>query len=99
MSWLEEGAFSTPIQVSRRLGVGEDTVRAWAQAGVLRYIADGRPVRYLLCDDDVDDLANLLRGVGRPSLPLIRVLLAARESVNDQPRSAPQPEPNPRTTW
>lgn len=77
-SWLEDGAFSTPGQASMRLGVTEDTARAWARAGVIRYIADGTPIRFLLCDDDIDDLAELLRNVHRPTLALVRVLKANR---------------------
>lgn len=93
-SWLEEGAFSTPAQATKRLGVGEETIRAWARAGVIRYIADGVPVRYLLCDDDLDVLVDLLHHVKRPSLPLIRTLLAARR--NTQGTVAQETVPPPR---
>lgn len=76
-SWLEEGAFSTPGQAAGRLGVTDDTVRVWARAGLIRHLADGTPVRYLLCDDDVDNLARLLAGVRHPTLTMLRVLLGS----------------------
>lgn len=80
-SWLEEGRFSTPGQAAPRLNITDDTVRRWARAGVIRHIADGTPTRFLLCDDDIDELAELLQGVRHPTLALIRVFMEARRAA------------------
>lgn len=58
--------------------VTDETVRAWARAGVIRHVAEGRPLRFLLCEEDVDELAELLRDVRKPTLALVRVLKRSR---------------------
>lgn len=99
-SWPEDGLVSTPQQAADRLRVSEETLRAWSRAGFFRHLADGRPVRLLLRDEDLDELAEILRGVRKLTLALLRAFRLGMEKTStntgdtgigsSEPQSAPE---------
>lgn len=77
--WLMEGRFCTPQNAARRLGVTDATVRTWVKAGVFRCVVYGKQPKYLLCEDDVEELVKLLEGVAKPTIDLVRVVGGGRQ--------------------
>jgi hypothetical protein len=72
--WLNTEGFCIPIDAGSRLRVDENTVRNWARAGYIRHARTPVKGQFLLHQGDVDRLVELLTGIRKPTIEILRTI-------------------------
>jgi hypothetical protein len=84
--WVIYGPWICPTDAAKALGVRRETVRAWAHAGMIRFMNTypGQPrLGHTYNADDVAELVKLTKGYPRPGLWLLRLTVLSGPQTLD----------------